>query len=82
MPFPADPVPDGNVFLPHHIFLGVFLLLYGFVFVWPHYPRPGAVIALLGLAVAADDVISHAFGILTPGEWIWETFLYGLVSSA
>lgn len=82
MPFPADPVPDGNVFLPHHFGIGVIIAVYSFYFIWPYYHAVGASGALLGLGIAADDVLSHSFGVWTPVEWLWETFLYGLVSSA
>jgi len=119
--FPHEAVPDGDVGGPHHLYIGVtvvvfaawvvsdnlphreplvaaagaLLALFAFATIWPYYHGTGAVLALAGLMVAvigvcwpggmwagyplwwrlvafvgvyiaADDVVEHAFGIWTP----------------
>jgi len=119
--FPHESVPDGAVFGPHHLYVGVIVLgfavwvvsdnyprrepllaaagallaLFAFATVWPYYHGTGAALALagllvaligvlwpggvwtayplrwrlvafLGVSIAADDIVEHAFGIWTP----------------
>lgn len=35
---------------------------------------------LLGGFWAADDAVSHTFGVWTPVDWFWERFVYNLLS--
>jgi len=74
MIFPAESVPDGNIFAPHHFYSGILISWFGFQYVWPRYPRIGATMTLLGLAIATDDAVSHAFGVWTPLDWGWAQF--------
>jgi hypothetical protein len=74
--YPHEDEPDGDVSLPHHLYIGVTVLLFGFVSVWPAYPATGATMALIGLLVAADDVLSHVFGIPTPLDTLWKKVIY------
>lgn len=73
--FPAERVPDGVVLAPHHLYIGLSVALFGFMFVWRLYPRTGAALTLLGLLIAADDAVSHAFGIWTPLDALWHAYL-------
>lgn len=77
--FPAEAEPDGAVGAPHHFYIGVGVALFAFVCVWPYYPAAGALLTLVGMAVGLDDVLSHAFGIWTPLDWVWQVWLHGLV---
>lgn len=70
--FPDEDEPDSNVLAPHHLYLGLILTWYGFMFVWPVYPATGAFSVLVGLLIAADDAISHAFGVWTPIDWAYK----------
>ncbi len=36
--------------------------------------------ALLAVLVGLDDVMSHAWGVWTPLDWIWTEFLVGVVA--
>lgn len=74
--YPAEDEPDGAVEAPHHFYIGVFVAAFGFVSVWPFYPSTGATMTLIGTAILVDDVLSHAFGIPTPLDWIWERFIH------
>lgn len=74
--FPAEDEPDGDVSAPHHFYIGVVLSTFAFVSVWDLYPVTGAAMVLLGLAVALDDALSHAFGIPTPLDLFWKRALY------
>lgn len=131
MPFPAEPVPDGALFAPHHFLYGLYLLLFtcakrwddrpheepllvtasallalfGWAHLWRYYPATGAAVCLLGVAgtlvgalvttqygrrwrafvaaaglVALDDLLSHALGLWTPLDWLWTTYLLGLLA--
>lgn len=77
--YPAEDEPDGDVLLPHHFYTGVLLASFGFMFVWPAYPTVGATMAVAGLLVALDDVVSHAFGVWTPLDALWNSGLRRLV---
>ena len=74
--FPHEGEPDGDVSAPHHFYIGVMASVFGFVAVWDLYPVTGASITILGLVIAADDVLSHAFGVPTPLDSIWKRLLY------
>lgn len=37
------------------------------------------VVVIVALLVAADDAIQHSFGIETPLNWLWDTFLWPLL---
>lgn len=73
--FPHDTEPDGDVSLPHHFWMGVAVAVFSFWSVWPAYPAVGAVGTLLGLLVALDDAVEHAFGIPTPLDQLWSRWL-------
>lgn len=77
--FNPEPIPDGFVLAPHHFYVGVILATFAFVFVWWVYPRTGAALVLLGLAIAVDDAIQHAFNVTTPGHILWWRLLYPIV---
>lgn len=64
--FPHEREPDGDVTLPHHWYLGIVLMLGGFAAWQGDTSLPGALIAGVGLLVALDDYLSHAFGWWTP----------------
>lgn len=70
--FPAEDEPDGDVMYPHHLYTGLILAAFGFMFAWPQYGATGAVMTLLGVLIALDDAISHAFGVWTPLDWGWK----------
>ncbi|MFD1588725.1 hypothetical protein ACFR9U_17235 [Halorientalis brevis] len=80
MRFPAEAVPDGGIFLPHHLYIGVGVMLFGFALVWDPYDKAGAVLTLLGLYIAADDAVSHVFGVWTPLDHIWKVWLAGVMT--
>ena len=126
MSFPHESVPDGVIGAPHHLYIGVLVLLFAvfvvaddyrqreplvaivgavlalfaFATVWPFYHVTGALLTLAGLLVvligilwpggmwsgyplkwrlvafagvliAADDAVSHAFGVWTPLDAGW-----------
>lgn len=128
--FPAETVPDGAAFAPHHLTWGVLggILVcaivwdnyrrvepiitavglvgsfFSFLFIWPYYPEVGAAGSLVALLVALgglfrpkfwwktykdrlhiaavvftliaiDDIVSHAFGIWTPVDWVWKEYV-------
>lgn len=64
MTYPADDEPDGDIYLPHHFWVGLVVLLGGW-FYWGQDPA-GGWIALAGLLIIADDLIEHFFGVWTP----------------
>lgn len=78
--FPAEDEPDGNIMAPHHLYTGVILTWFSFQFIWPRYPTTGAILTLLGVGIAADDAISHAFGVWTPLDWVWNEYLRDLIT--
>jgi len=51
-----------NPHRPHHFYVGVILAVFGFRFVWPFFPRLGVAMTSLGMAIALDDVVTHATG--------------------
>lgn len=57
---PHHTEPDGNIFLPHHFYYGVIIMLAGW-FWWGQSPT-GGIITVIGLAIAADDILEHYFG--------------------
>lgn len=73
--FPAESIPDGVVAAPHHLYTGVIIALFAFALVWKHYPVAGATGTLLGVLIALDDALSHAFGVWTPLDWFWKAYL-------
>lgn len=79
--FPAEAEPDGDVSAPHHFYIGVALSTFAFVSIWDLYPVTGAGLVLVGLAVAVDDALSHAFGIPTPLDWLWNRIIYPALPS-
>ena len=135
MTFPHETVPDGAVFGPHHLYVGVLVLLFAvfivaddyarreplvatagaltalfaFATVWPYYHGTGAALALagctlalvgvcwpggiwaayplrwrlvafVGVVVAFDDVIEHAFGVWTPLDAVFRGVIYPVIS--
>jgi hypothetical protein len=65
---------------PHHLYTGLLVAAFAFSLVWPHYPKTGATGTILGVLIALDDALSHALGIWTPLDWIWEAYLSGVVA--
>ena len=48
---------------------------------WREYPVVGVRgVAVLGGAVSLDDAVQHAFGVLTPGEWVWVAVIHPLIT--
>lgn len=80
MNFPAESEPDGDVSAPHHFYIGVGIAVFGFVSVWDLYPVTGASMVLLGTAILADDVVSHAFGVWTPLDSLWERVILPVIA--
>jgi len=70
--FPVEAEPDGDISAPHHFYIGLGAAAFGFASVWPYYPVTGASMAGIGLIIAADDFLSHAFGIPTPFDLLWK----------
>jgi len=68
---------------PHYPVVGALLTLTGLAAstlalarpYWREY-RFRAVAVAVGLAVAWDDAVSHAFGVWTPLDWIWIHHIY------
>lgn len=77
--YPAEDEPDGDVSLPHHFWIGVAVSSFGFGMVWPAYPRVGATLTLLGLAIAADDTVEHTFDVPTPLDQLYKRWLRPLL---
>mgnify|MGYP006873390141 FL=1 len=75
----VEPIPDGSVLAPHHFYLGVFLAWFALMFVWWIYPRTRAALTLLGLLIALDDAVQHAFSVHTPLHHLWWGVLYPIV---
>lgn len=75
MNFPAEDEPDNDILAPHHFYTGIIIAAFGFLFAWPTYPGTGAAMTLIGLLIAIDDAISHAFGVWTPLDWLWNEFI-------
>lgn len=73
--FPVERVPDGAIFAPHHFWLGVGIAVFAFGLCWRYYPVTGATGTLVGLSIALDDAVSHAFGVTTPLDWFWTVHL-------
>ena len=47
---------------------------------WSSYPWVGPRgVAVLGVLVAADDAVEHAFGVVTPLDWFWRVWLAGAI---
>lgn len=77
--FPAEDEPDGDVSAPHHFYIGMALSVFAFVSVWDLYPTTGATLALIGIVIALDDLLSHAFGIPTPLDELWKRVIYPVI---
>lgn len=77
--FPHEDEPDGDVTAPHHFYVGVVVAVFGFWSVWDLYPVTGAGMVLVGLLVALDDAVSHAFGWPTPLDLVWKKAIYPVV---
>jgi len=51
MAFPAEPVPDGHILGPHHLYIGVGVMVLVAAVVWDNYPQREPVLyAAAGLA--------------------------------
>jgi len=55
---------------PHHFYVGVLIAAFSFRFVWRWFPRLGALLTWVGIAIAVDDAFTHSTGINTPGDWV------------
>lgn len=64
---------------PHHFYLGMFTALFGFALVWPHFRRLGLLVTAVGMAVALDDLVTHATGVPTVLDRV-EQLLYRLLT--
>lgn len=92
--FDPEEEPDGAVFAPHHMYLGMLMQLvagggaiFAFASIWPYYPTIGAVATLAALAVGGlgwlvsiDDAIEHATVLPTPLDELWTRFIYPIVA--
>lgn len=58
--------PDGDVFAPHHLYIGLVVLLLGYALAWPASPLVGAVAMFVGVVIMLDDALHHALGATTP----------------
>jgi len=74
-----EPIPDGFVMAPHHFYIGVLIAWFGFMFVWWAYPRTGAALTLLGLLIALDDAVQHAFSVETPLHYLWWGVIHPII---
>lgn len=54
---------------------GAIVALLGPTLPWTHYPAWPHAICLLLVLVAADDAVSHAFGVWTPVDAAWSAFV-------
>lgn len=52
MTYPVEPVPDGAIFAPHHLYVGVLLALLAAATAWDIYPRREPVVVAGGLLAA------------------------------
>lgn len=77
--YPVESEPDGDATAPHHFYVGVAVATFGFASIWEYYPVTGASMAGLGLLIAADDFVSHAFGVPTPLDLIWKKAIIPLM---
>lgn len=77
--FPAENVPDGAIFAPHHFYVGVIIAVFSFALVWRYYPVTGATGTLIGLLIALDDALSHVFGVPTPLDLFWAHYLQKII---
>ena len=80
--FPVEEEQDGDSLAPHHFYVGVAAAVFGFASVWPYYPVTGAGMAIVGILVAADDLVSHAFGWPTPLDQLWKRAILPIVRKA
>jgi len=67
--------PDGDSLAPHHFYIGVAVATFGFASVWPYYSLTGASMSIIGLLIAADDLIEHATGWPTPLDQLWKRLI-------
>jgi hypothetical protein len=81
MTFPAEDEPDGEVQAPHHYYIGLFMLFFGFTSIWPFYPATGATTAIVGFLIVGDDLLSHAFGVPTPLDLLWKKVLVPIINT-
>jgi len=77
--FPAEDEPDGDVSAPHHFYIGLGVAAFAFTTVWDLYPVTGAGLTVLGTLILLDDVVSHAFGVWTPLDWLWRVAISKVV---
>jgi len=74
--FPAEEEPDGDRYLGHHFWVGIFTMVVGWMQWTPAgTPEAGAVLVVVGLLVTVDDVVSHVFGVWTPLDWLFKSVL-------
>lgn len=71
--------PDGDALAPHHFWVGVAVAVFSFGSVWRYYPTLGAVGSLIGLLIALDDAVEHAFNVPTPLDMIWVRYIAPIV---
>lgn len=74
--FNPEDEPDGDVTAPHHFWIGTAVSVFGFWSVWQYYPTLGSLLTLVGLAVALDDAVEHAFNVRTPLDEVWKRVIY------
>lgn len=63
--------PDGDVYAPHHLYLGLVVLFVGYYAAWPASPVLGLVMMAVGSAIVIDDLLHHAMGATTPIDQFW-----------
>jgi hypothetical protein len=65
-----DNEPDGNIWLPHHFWIGLIVMLGGWIW-WGSDPT-GSHVTIIGLLIVADDLIEHYVGIPTPLDYCFK----------
>lgn len=77
--YPHEDEPDNDATAPHHFYIGVGVSVFAFITIWDLYPATGATLVIVGLLIAADDALSHAFGIPTPLDQLWKKAIYPVI---
>lgn len=75
-PFPAEREPDGDRYLGHHFWIGIFMMVVGWMQWAPQgTPVAGSALVWIGLFVLLDDLVSHYFGVWTPLDALFKAGL-------
>lgn len=73
---PAESEPDGDRFLGHHFWIGIAVMIVG----WMQWTPGGTAVigshlTFVGLLIVLDDLISHFFGVWTPLDYLFKRFI-------